>query len=524
MNTAAVPTLVAIAIQIALGLAVFQANPRRRSNQCFLLLSAVIGIWLGSIFLAISIGGVEAAVFHIRQASAAGALILVVFNLLRLTISHRQASWWQILQRSRRWLIAGAAMVIFCETPLFLQSASIAQTEAGKAAAINPIYGRASFLYVAYFILAGGAVVINYVRDLRKATGLERSELAFVLIGAAVTFATLVLAGIAGLFVDRSQLIWFAPFRIVLFSLVIAYGITTRKIMEVGFFLRRGMSYALLTVYLLTIYLAAWWLCVAVFKPSIGVGANSLAHVLAAVIIAFAMAPARGVSQSLADRLFGGARSLDFRTTVSKAADILKSVTTLSELLERFGTTIAEAVATDRVAILLNERHGYTEAFAMGGSQSRGSIALGQDDPLVAHLTATQQPIVLDELYRVRATPETEQLIAKLRSLEAAVVAGVFSRQALIAIVVLGPRVSRRLYGSVEQNALQVLCGQLAVAVENARLFTQVQNAKIYNETLLQNLTTGVIAAAPARPVPRVRSARAKRQHPEPHPGRPHRA
>ena len=40
-----------------------------------------------------------------------------------------------------------------------------------------------------------------------------------------------------------------------------------------------------------------------------------------------------------------------------------------------------------------------------------------------------------------------------------------------------------------------MLCGQLAVAIENAQLFTEVQNAKIYNETLLQNLTTGVMAA-----------------------------
>src|SRR6059058_4482361 len=52
-----------------------------------------------------------------------------------------------------------------------------------------------------------------------------------------------------------------------------------------------------------------------------------------------------------------------------------------------------------------------------------------------------------------------------------------------------------RVYGSTEQSALQVLCGQLAVAIENAELFTEVQNAKIYNEILLQNLTTGVIAA-----------------------------
>ena len=60
--------------------------------------------------------------------------------------------------------------------------------------------------------------------------------------------------------------------------------------------------------------------------------------------------------------------------------------------------------------------------------------------------------------------------------------------------MLLGPRKSGRIYGSVEQNALQVLCGQLAVAIENAELFTEVQNAKIYNETLLENLTSGVIA------------------------------
>ena len=60
----------------------------------------------------------------------------------------------------------------------------------------------------------------------------------------------------------------------------------------------------------------------------------------------------------------------------------------------------------------------------------------------------------------------------------------------------LGSRLSGRIYGSVEQNALQVLCGQLAIAIDNAQLFTEVQNAKIYNETLLQNLTTGVIAVS----------------------------
>jgi PAS domain S-box-containing protein len=102
---------------------------------------------------------------------------------------------------------------------------------------------------------------------------------------------------------------------------------------------------------------------------------------------------------------------------------------------------------------------------------------------------------VLDELHRIRATPDLEQVMAQMHELKVAAAMPIFARDHLEGIMLLGPRLSGRIYGSVEQGALQVLCGQLSVAVENAQLFTEVQNAKIYNETLLQNLTTGVIAA-----------------------------
>jgi len=81
-----------------------------------------------------------------------------------------------------------------------------------------------------------------------------------------------------------------------------------------------------------------------------------------------------------------------------------------------------------------------------------------------------------------------------MRELDIAVAIGIFSREHLAGIMLLGQRVTGRSYTSVEQDVLQVLCGQLAIAIDNAQLFTEVQNAKIYNDILLQNLTTGVIA------------------------------
>jgi PAS domain S-box-containing protein len=233
-----------------------------------------------------------------------------------------------------------------------------------------------------------------------------------------------------------------------------------------------------------------------VFVPILGPDGHSLAHVIAAVVVAFAMAPARGVSQSLADRLFVGTRRLDFQATMNQAAAILRSVTTLADLLERFGLTIAQAVDTERAFILLPEQEFYAQRFpAVQPGKRTARMELHRDQAIIAHLQRTQEPIVADELHRVRSTPELERVRRQMKSLNVAVAMGIFSREQLAGVMLLGQRRSGRIYGTVEQSALLVLCGQLAVAIENAQLFTEVQNAKIYNETLLQNLTTGVVAA-----------------------------
>ncbi len=495
MTGVTVPTIGAIALQLALGLAVFQANPKRGLNQCFLLLSLVIIGWLGSLHFARTANTSAVAEFLIRQASVAGALYLAMLNLLRLFVREREQGWRDILGHSRAWLVATIGMVALCQTSFFLQGAKI-QNPVGSAASI-PLYGQGVFLYAAFFVAAIIALVISTWRDLRSTSGGEHAELAFILIGGLSGLTgSLLLAFILEGLLGQSRAIWFAPFRVFFFSLVVAYGIATRKIMEVGLFFRRAISYSLLTAYLLALYGLVWWLVFAAFESQLPNGAKSLAHVLAAVVVAFAMAPARGVSQTLADKLFLGTRRLDFRSTMNEAAAILKSVTTLQDLLERFAKTIAGAVATDRVFILLPEHNVFSQHYPLSNPGLAASdLVLSNDDAIIQYLEGYQETLVLDELHRMRQTPELEAVEKRMASLQVAVAMGIFAREHLAGVMLLGPRLSRRIYGSVEQNALQVLCGQLAIAIDNAQLFTEVQNAKIYNEILLENLTTGVIAA-----------------------------
>jgi len=485
--------LIALLTQLGLGLAVFLANQHRKSNQAFLLLSLAAAAWLASLYYILTATSLPAAQIGIREASSAGILIIAMLNLLRLSIGRANSDWRSILGQSRVWLIVTAAIIVLCQTKFFLQGVRILRV--GSQPTPVPIYGPGVYIYVSYFVGAIALLGVTTWRDLRRTTGGERTEIAFILIGGiAAVVVSLPLSLLLGGFFRPSQLSWFAPFRVVFFSIVVAYGIATRKMMEVGVLLRRFISYVLLGTYLLALYALVWWLVATALRSSVP-NAHTVAHVAAAVVIAFAMAPARGISQRLAERLFIGSHQLDFRATVSKAAKILASVTTLRDLLDRFANTVAEAVGTERVFILLPDKQGFSQRYPMVEPGARYCLELSRDQATITELESNREPIVMDELRRARPTPQLQRVMRQLDSLQIALAMGIFARDHLAGVLLLGARKSGRIYGATEQGALQVLCGQLAVAIENAELFTEVQNAKIYNETLLENLTSGVIAA-----------------------------
>src|ERR1035441_8101044 len=89
-------------------------------------------------------------------------------------------------------------------------------------------------------------------------------------------------------------------------------------------------------------------------------------------------------------RLFISAHRLDFRATVSKAAKILGSVTTLRDLLERFANTVAEAVGTDRVFILLPSKQGFSQQYPIVQPGARlGRLELDHEQATITQLAAS---------------------------------------------------------------------------------------------------------------------------------------
>src|SRR3954454_10354110 len=151
--TAVIPILVAILLQLGLALVVFQSNPKRKSNQAFLILALTAVLWLYALYFASTATTVTVAVLGIRWASAAAAVVLCSFNLLRLAIRDGHRGWPTILRRSRIWFIGTAAIVLFCQTNWFLVGARLGVFIENIPP--TPIYGHPGiFLYFAYFAVA----------------------------------------------------------------------------------------------------------------------------------------------------------------------------------------------------------------------------------------------------------------------------------------------------------------------------------------------------------------------------------
>jgi len=479
----------ALIVDFVLGFLVLLTNAKRTTNQHFFTLSFVIALWLMSLAFSLMASGMEEIEFWIRLSHVSGAFILPAFNVLRLSITHKEYRWGECVRLSGLWILIAVGVGFVCQTSFFLQEV-VSIPESSLA---EPVYGFGNLIYGTYFLSAVMVLFLRIARDARASSGMVRTELQFVVLG---TILSLLLGSFLGLVLPyatgRSYSVQFMPLSVLVLDVVIAYGIATRRLLGVADVLRWSTAYALLCSYLFALYIGVWWAADAC-ASRLPVGDFPLAHLLAALSIAFSMAPAHGWMQRFANRLFVNVGHVDVRAALQKGNRILQSIATLDDLLKRFSESLSEVMGTDRVLVLLLDGPRYIERYPL--AQDTAPAEIKGDDAVVKALKRVGSPLVLDAIRRMRPSVERAALSKRLAGLKVDVAVAVGLKRKLDGIMLLGPRLSGRIYGRTEQEALQTLCNQLAVAVENAKLFTELQDSKIYGETLVDNLVGGVVAA-----------------------------
>jgi len=484
--------LATMLFNLVLGVTVFCSNRKRLLNQVFLASSAVTVYWLLCLFFGSTAGTEHMLEFWIRQSTVAGAMIPLMMNAVRLAIVMERKSWRAVFRGMIRWIVPFAALAICIQTEFFLARAEL--PAAGQTVG-NPVYGPGFPLLLLYLIAALAALLWNVVADYPRLTGIRKTEIQFVVLGWLGSLFLAIVFLVAPQLTGNMEIGMFLPLADVFRVGVIAYGIAQRRILDFESALRRIIAFGLMLVFLIGIYAAALEASQFLLR-STPLAHPDIAHMLAALAVALSIAPAQRSLQAFTGILFAGGKATDVGALIRHSSRILSSISTIDELVEEVRDLIGRTLATEESRLLIAEDGRFVEP---GDDAARWTI--DRDDPIIRLLERRRESVVREMLSRFPRDAGVSAAAARMKDLGVHAAAGVFSKGDLLGVLLLGARMSGKVYGLIEQQALEGLAGQLASSLENAKLYTEVQNSRIYNAILLDQLVGGVIAMNPAREI-----------------------
>jgi len=488
-NLFLIELLAVIAINVLLGVVVLFTHVRRLANRVFAILSLVFALWLFCQYAGSTTESEIWLAFWIRQSCAVSVYIPLVFHLLLCAVAQSDVTLARLMSRMWFWVTASVGVIVLCQTRFFLVGARL-PTSANAIA--EPVYGPGFFLFVGFWLVTVVVLVWSCFRALSRVEGVCRLELQILSAGSVFTLVPGILfVLLIPLFTGSAQSARYTPIAVAIWHGVIAYGIATRHIMGVGEFLRRIVMIALLVGFLAVLYVLTFHV-VCRLPVENDDTRQTVAHVAAAIVVALTLAPANAFLRRGADRLFDDGHD-ELSRLLHQGGDLARSITTVDALFHDFCRLLQESLGLSHVRVYLHSGTRFVAHTSMGAVNA-GEV-VGESDPLPLALRSGRYPILRDVLRRAGGTPLQMKAERALARLDAEAAVALHSKNGLAGFLLLGRRQKGKIFGRREEDALMLLGDQMGIAIENATLYTRLQDARMYNEVLLDNLVTGVVAA-----------------------------
>jgi serine phosphatase RsbU (regulator of sigma subunit) len=343
----------------------------------------------------------------------------------------------------------------------------------------------------------GGLIVfaVNYFRGVDRSRRKQLRPIFYsVIIGALTAAYSNVLQG-SNQFVIFTQPILLLPtFLLLLLPLSFGYSIFKYRLMDIDFVIKRSLLYAMVTAMLAGLYLLLVYLIGQGMSYALGIEDNQLGSLLAFVILAFAFDPLKRRAQDWIDRVFYQER-YNYQKALLEFSQELPTKIHLDQILGSMISRISATMHVEKVAVVLcDETEGCSSS-----TQHIDSIncAFGREsNGLLALLRATRnaQSFALLEtepdLFNIHESD-------KQKILRAGVVLSVpmFMQGRLIGTILVGPKMSGKVYSQEDIDLLSTVGGQAAIAIENARLHeSEIEKKRIEEElSLARRIQQGLL-------------------------------
>jgi PAS domain S-box-containing protein len=300
------------------------------------------------------------------------------------------------------------------------------------------------------------------------------------------------LAGIIlGLLPEFHAWLYFPP--LILFPLSISYAILRYRLLDVDAVLVRLLTYALMTV----VAIGTFYVLLAVISFIFGGAIQSNNPVIIATylfILVVGLTPLRKIIQTAIDRLFYRSPA-DYRRVLTKLSQSLTVTPNLHQTLRLLEEQLQQTLAPERFAIYLyNDDLG---EYFPHATREDSAPPYQTNAPLIRLLASSPTPIWLP---LDGSLPSQLRDATPLQRLLGFTFVPLRYEGRLIGFLSLGPRRSGDPYTSDDLDFLAAVASQSTLALENARLFTnlrrnldQTMEMKNLMDDIFASMATGII-------------------------------
>ncbi|MBI4478346.1 MAG: GAF domain-containing protein [Acidobacteria bacterium] len=356
------------------------------------------------------------------------------------------------------------------------------------------VVDRVELLYLALCLVGGFAVLIFALQRTRSVTA--RRQLRWIVWGTGLGGAPFAL-GYAipyavGMTPTLPMELSAIPLSIV--PMAFACAIVRYRLMDVEVIVKRGLVYAAAVAAIVAIYLGSQQLAGLLFLQGSD-RHNSVIALLATLVVVLLARPVKNSIQNMLDRVFYRDR-YDYRRALVGFARDLNADLDLDRLSQRLVARITETLVVDRMALMLvHDRSGDLRTFrAVGFAQFPPPLPAASS--VSARLQAGQI-VALDDPIASRHVQVEE--VERWRDRGVYYFVPCVSKEGAIAALALGRKDANEPLNSEDLALLTAVAGQVATALENGRLYTQlrqkadeVERMREFNENILESLDDGL--------------------------------
>jgi two-component system, NtrC family, sensor kinase len=351
----------------------------------------------------------------------------------------------------------------------------------------------------AYFLLAAAIFLRSYWR---APSGVLRQQLKWITGGTLagiVPFAAFYILPFSLGAVPR-QWMNLSALSLALIPLCFAYAIVRYRLMDVDIIFKRGLAYTAATGAVVAVYVALVSVIGALFHTAWPSGL--LGEIIAIVVAAFLFQPFRDWTQARLDRFFYRDR-LNYRRTLIEFGRTLTGEVHADPMLASVMDRLSQTLLVDRLAVFLDCSPGSGQYRLARSHGLRVPDSVG--DSLDLSFLSPERPelsrgyLFYDTPRAAREPSESVRRTLDHLGLNYFVPCRIHDRT--VAILGLGKTVHGDFLTSEDVELVLTIAGYLAIALDNAHLYSsleqkaqQIERLKDFSENIVESLNVGVLA------------------------------